>query len=319
MRLPAASDMNLDLDRYVNRFIPPSQLRRLPRPISRFLGHRDAPGSEIGDIIVCAWSFVGAFCGIILVAGVFQSSLIQSHHPPLVIASLVSQSAAMISEMTAILISLQGAAAILDYNTIQSPLAQPRSSIVGHALSAIVGVGVTKLFMLRADFENLRWIAGAVSCALASSVMGITNTVHPPGGATALLAAVDPTVNKLGWYFVALVILGSLLMLLCALLINNIQRQFPVFWWTPRDVGKQAKKDIEPSAHVGKRPLEELLGQPGSVSEQNTIIITPGRIMVPEGLELGQEERGMLEVLRDRLRERPSVTGIEQVLWRNKR
>lgn len=139
--------------------------------------------------------------------------------------------------------------------------------------------------------------------------MGITNTVHPPGGATALLAAVDPTVNKLGWYFVALVILGSLLMLLCALLINNIQRQFPVFWWTPRDVGKRAKRDIEPSA--GKRPLEELLRQLGSASEQNTIIITPGHIMVPGGLELGQEERGILEVLRDRLRERPSITGIE--------
>ena len=92
MRLPRASDMNLDIDRYVNRFIPPSQLHRLPRLVSRFLGYRDTPINEIGDLIVCGWSFVGAFCGIILVAGVFQAStLIQSHHPPLIIASLVSQ------------------------------------------------------------------------------------------------------------------------------------------------------------------------------------------------------------------------------------
>ncbi|KAI2739164.1 hypothetical protein DTO013F2_9439 [Penicillium roqueforti] len=201
----------------------------------------------------------------------------------------------------------QGATAILDYHTIQSPLAQPRSSIFGHAASAIVGVGVTKLFMLRSDFESLRWIAGAISCALASSVMGITNTVHPPGGATALLAAVDPTVSKLGWYFVALVILGSLLMLLCALLINNIQRQFPVFWWTPRDVGKQAKNDIETSSHAKEGTMEDLSRRIGPFSERNTVIITRDHIILPEGFDLGLEEQGVLEILRDRLRERPGV------------
>ena len=132
--------------------------------------------------------------------------------------------------------------------------------------------------------------------------MGITNTVHPPGGATALLAAVDPNIGKLGWYFVALVILGSLLMLLCALLINNIQRQFPAFWWTPRDVGKQTEKDIE-APNTEKETLEELLVRIGPVSERDTVIITPGHIIVPEGFELGHEERGILEILRDRLRE----------------
>ncbi|CAG8057664.1 unnamed protein product, partial [Penicillium nalgiovense] len=287
MRLPSASDINLDIDQYTNRIIPSSQVHRLP--ISRFLGHRNSPAREIGDLVVCAWSFVGAFCGILLVAGVFQSSpLIQSHHPPLIIASL-------------------GATAILDYHTIQSPLAQPRSSILGHAFSAIVGVGITKLFMLRDDFESLRWIAGAVSCAAASSIMGITKTVHPPGGATALLAAVDPSIGKLGWYFVALVILGSLLMLLCALLINNIQRQFPVFWWTPQDVGKQTKNDIEAPV-AEKETVEELLVRIGPVSERDTIIITPAHIIVPEGFDLGQEECGILEILRDRLRERHGVS-----------
>lgn len=206
-----------------------------------------------------------------------------------------------------ILIRPQGATAILDYHTIQSPLAQPRSSILGHAFSAIVGVGITKLFMLRDDFESLRWIAGAVSCAAASSIMGITKTVHPPGGATALLAAVDPSIGKLGWYFVALVILGSLLMLLCALLINNIQRQFPVFWWTPQDVGKQTKNDIEAPV-AEKETVEELLVRIGPVSERDTIIITPAHIIVPEGFDLGQEECGILEILRDRLRERHGVS-----------
>lgn len=170
-----------------------------------------------------------------------------------------------------------------------------------------MGVGITKLFMLRTDFESLRWIAGAVSCAAASSVMGITNTVHPPGGATALLAAVDPTISTLGWYFVALVILGSLLMLLCALLINNIQRQFPAFWWTPRDVGQRTEEDIETSSDPEKETMEEILVRIGPVSERDTVIITPGHIIIPGGLDLGQEERGVLEILRDRLRELPGV------------
>jgi hypothetical protein len=157
--------------------------------------------------------------------------------------------------------------------------------------------------MLRSDFESLRWIAGAVSCALASSVMGITNTVHPPGGATALLAAVDPLISTLGWYFVALVVLGSLLMLLCALFINNIQRQFPVFWWTPRDVGKRTKNDIEISSHVEEGTLNEFLVRIGPISERDTVIITPGHIVVPKEVGLGLEEQGVLEILRDRLRE----------------
>ncbi|EAW07099.1 HPP family protein [Aspergillus clavatus NRRL 1] len=285
MKLPTAQQVHFDIDGYLNRYIPRSQLYRLPRPISRFLGYRASPQQEVGNVLVCVWAFIGAFAGLLLVMGVFKSSeMIQRHHPPIVIASLA-------------------ATAILDYQTIQSPLAQPRSSIIGHVLAAIVGVGITKLFMLRSDFESLRWIAGAVCTAAASTAMGLTNTVHPPGGATAMLAAVDSTIIAMGWFFVPLVLIGSLLMLGTALVVNNIQRQFPMFWWTPRVVGRpKGPPDIEKTSEVPDGTMERTLSRAAASFGGNTIIITPHHVVIPDGFVLGLEEKGILEVLRDRLR-----------------
>lgn len=48
----------------------------------------------------------------------------------------------------------------------------------------------------------------------------------------------------------------------------------------------------------------------GPFSERNTVIITRGHIIVPEGLDLRLEEQGVLEIFPDRLRERPSVVPI---------
>lgn len=170
-------------------------------------------------------------------------------------------------------------------------------------LGAVVGVGITKLFKLRSDFDDLRWVAGAVTTAAASVVMGLTNTVHPPGGATALLAAVDPTVVAMGWFFVPLVLIGSLLMLGAALVINNIQRQFPMFWWTPRDVGrKKGPPDIEKTSEVPQESRERRLSRAVGLLRENSIVITPDRVVIPDGFMLGLEEKGILEVLRDRLR-----------------
>ncbi|KAJ8463998.1 hypothetical protein ONZ45_g17391 [Pleurotus djamor] len=63
--------------------------------------------------------------------------------------------------------------------------------------------------------------------------MQITKTTHPPAGATALLAAVDADVRALGWYYLPIILLSSALALAIALLVNNIQRRYPVFWIEP--------------------------------------------------------------------------------------
>lgn len=203
--------------------------------------------------------------------------------------------------------SPQGAAAILEYNFIESPLAQPRNSVVGHLVAALVGVCVTKLFSLNANFEDLRWLAGALACGLASAAMVFTKAVYPPAGATALLAAVDPTVSHLGWYLLPVVLLSSALTLILSLLINNIQRRYPTFWWTPADLSKAGINDIEKlrSEHGGSERTESTHTDLG---EQYRIVVSSDAIFVPDHTQLTREEETILEVLRNRLKEN-TLTG----------
>ena len=200
--------------------------------------------------------------------------------------------------------SVKGAAAILEYNTIESPLAQPRNAIVGHALAALVGISVTKLFSLNSNFENLRWVAGALTCGLASALMTLTKTVHPPAGATALLAAVDPQVERLGWYLLPLVLISTFLTLILSLLINNVRRQYPAYWWTPADLGSNKRADDIENTQKRWPSNVTSLGKEIYHSEdatEYTIIVTPHCVVVPDTFFLAQEESGILEVLRQRL------------------
>jgi CBS-domain-containing membrane protein len=60
--------------------------------------------------------------------------------------------------------------------------------------------------------------------------MHLTKTTHPPAGATALIPCVDPHIWALRWYYLPVLLLMSMLTLGSALLVNNIQRQYPKFW-----------------------------------------------------------------------------------------
>jgi CBS-domain-containing membrane protein len=157
---------------------------------------------------------------------------------------------------------------------------------------------------LRSDYEEIKWIAGAIACGCASAVMLITGTVHPPGGASAVLAATDPVITVMGWYFVALVIWGAILMLLVGLVINNIQRQFPMYWWTPMKLERAKKQDMEtiPDGRGGVEKNENEIDKDGQ--EQEKIEITGAEVVLPESLGLNQEEAELLERLQDRLRKR---------------
>ena len=203
--------------------------------------------------------------------------------------------------------SPQGAAAILEYNFIESPLAQPRNSILGHLLAALVGVCITKLFSLNTNFEDLRWLAGALSCGLASAAMVFAKAVYPPAGATALLAAVDPTVSHLGWYLLPIVLLSSALTLILSLLINNIQRRYPIFWWTPADLSKTSVSDIEKlrSEHGGSERTGSTNTDP---CEHYRIVVSSDGVSVPDRTQLTREEKIILDVLRNRLKE-DALTG----------
>lgn len=192
----------------------------------------------------------------------------------------------------------QGASAILEYNAVRSPLGQPRNALLGHTFSALIGVGISKLFQYHEDYDSIKWIAGAVGCGIASAVMLLTNTVHPPGGASAVLAATEPTITAMGWYFVGLVMWGTTLMIAVGLVINNIQRQFPVYWWTPMDVVKAKRRDEEtmPDAQGGVERKKT------DVTREERIQITGDDIALPKDMSLNAEETRVLERLRERIR-----------------
>ncbi|KAF9521772.1 HPP family-domain-containing protein [Crepidotus variabilis] len=197
---------------------PPNTLAHFPRWFSHWFGYRAGPPPKHPDYLIWFWSWIGAFCGISVIQAVFeQAKYFVKKGVPTIIASY-------------------GASAVLIYGAIEAPLAQPRALFGGHFLGALIGVIFTKLFHLlptEEHFQRLRWLAGSLSCATALVVMQMTGTTHPPAGATALLAAVDDDVLAIGWYYLPVVLLSSALALGVALLVNNIQRRYPVFWFYP--------------------------------------------------------------------------------------
>ncbi|QDH80787.1 HPP family protein [Echinicola soli] len=155
------------------------------------------------------WTFVGGFLGIGCIAFI-QSEL---HH--------------FNALEKVFLIGSFGASAVLVYGATNSPLAQPRNLILGHTVSAFVGVTVMKTV---GQFDVF-WLTCATAVSLAIIAMQILKALHPPGGATALIAVIGTTkVKELGFFYVlSPVFTGALILLVIALLINNIpkDRHYP--------------------------------------------------------------------------------------------
>jgi len=155
------------------------------------------------------WSWVGAFLGIGL-CGALSQYYFSGHDLTMIIGSF-------------------GASAVLAYGAVRSPLAQPRNLIGGHIVSAIIGVLTYKVL------HQYPWAADAVAVATAIAVMHATRTLHPPGGATALIAVIgSDKIHEIGFYYVLIpATLGPLILLLVALLVNNIPntRRYPEVWF----------------------------------------------------------------------------------------
>lgn len=122
-----------------------------------------------------------------------------------------------------------GASAVLIYGAVRSPLAQPRILVGGHLISALIGVIAYKLFY------PFPWFASALAVATAIAFMHATKTLHPPGGATALIAVIgSDKVHALGFLYVFIPVgIGVLVMLAVALIVNNMaaSRKYPEFWF----------------------------------------------------------------------------------------
>lgn len=174
---------------------------------SKMKGHSSSPpGVGLTEIL---WSWVGAVLGI-LPLSFLTHALTDTASATFIIGSF-------------------GASAVLVYGAIRSPLAQPRNLLGGHVISALIGVASVQLL------PGQLWLAAPLAVATAIAAMHATKTLHPPGGATALIAVIGgPGIHKLGYMYALVPVgLGALIMLIVALLVNNLSRnrRYPEFWF----------------------------------------------------------------------------------------
>lgn len=181
------------------------------------------------------WSFLGAFVGIGAIA------FYQTHF--------------LTREENIFLIGSFGASSVLVYGAIQSPLAQPRNLVGGHVISALVGVIMFKVF------PDILWLAAPLAVAFSIVLMQVTKTLHPPGGATSLIAVIGTEkIKALGfWYVISPVLSGSLILLLVALVFNNMtkNRVYPTNsrftkYWNTRSFWVRSFRSPKASMEISK-------------------------------------------------------------------
>lgn len=152
------------------------------------------------------WAFIGSFVGLGIIC-FLNFEILSKYDLTLLIGSF-------------------GASCVLIYGAIGSPLAQPKNLFLGHIISAIIGVTIYKLL------GNFIWIAAPLAVSLSIIGMQMAKALHPPGGATALIAVTGgDSITNLGYEYVfSPVITGVTILFIAALIFNNIphKRQYPV-------------------------------------------------------------------------------------------
>ena len=179
--------------------------------MKEFLGKMKG-GAQIPPRIVLSeilYSFIGGFIGI-GICGYLSYFFFEPMELTLIIGSM-------------------GASAVLVYGAIKSPFAQPRNLLGGHIISGLIGVLSFQLLS-----GNII-LASAVAVSMAIALMALTKTVHPPGGATALIAVIGgDKIHNLGFLYPFVPAgAGALILLLVALVTNNMahNRKYPEYWF----------------------------------------------------------------------------------------
>lgn len=116
-----------------------------------------------------------------------------------------------------------GASAVLLFALPDSPLAQPRNAIVGNCFGALTSIILVHLF------GTSPWVM-ALAVATAIELMQLTKTLHPPGGAVALVGVIS---NAKWDFLLTPVLAGSLVMVLCTFAFHYLVsgKPYPKHWF----------------------------------------------------------------------------------------
>lgn len=109
-----------------------------------------------------------------------------------------------------------GATAVLVFGLPDSPLAKPKNVILGHLLTALIGV----LFI---EFIGVYPWSLALATGLAITTMLLTKTTHPPAGANPMLIML----TEQSWSFlVTPVLIGACSIVCFSLVLNKVREQY---------------------------------------------------------------------------------------------
>ena len=158
-------------------------------------------------------------------------------------------------EASASIVAPMGASAVLAFAVPSSPLAQPRAVILGNIVGALFGVAVHRLL---GDGP----LSAGVAVGGAIFVMTLLRCLHPPGGASALLAVIGgPSVEALGFGF-ALVPIGhnAIALTLVAMIFHRLRNNdYP----HRAQVGPAAPMPVAPRADIEIDDIDAALDDMG--------------------------------------------------------
>ncbi len=192
-----------------------------------------------------------------ILAGATLSERVIACAGAFVAVALTATAAGFAFSMTSPLLAAPiGASAVLVFAVPASPLAQPWPVIGGNTISAFVGLGAAWMIP---DAT----IAAACAVALAIAVMSLTRSLHPPGGAVALTAALgSPIVAKWGALFPLVpVALNSLSLVALGMAFHALSRRS-----YPHRAPPPAGADMNPNGLVAAfspKDIDEAVAQMG--------------------------------------------------------
>ena len=142
--------------------------------------------------------------------------------------------------------------------------------------------------------------------------------IHPPSGGTALIAATQADIRALGWYYIPVVMLSAVLMITVGLIANNVQRRYPMYWWTSTPFKSRHPVVVGKVETLEEGSVPTLDGAGSSTIElhdfekgREGILVSAENIVIPEFLALSYDQRAVLDELQIKIKEYCGVADEE--------
>jgi CBS-domain-containing membrane protein len=116
----------------------------------------------------------------------------------------------------ALLMAPFGATAVLVFGVPDSPLAQPKNVILGHLITAFIGV----VFV---QYVGVTPFTLALATGLGVSAMLLSKTTHPPAGANPILIMLS---GQSWGFLITPVLIGAVVIVLVGKALNMLQNKY---------------------------------------------------------------------------------------------